>query len=123
MLAARSAIAEERTAPGPRWAKNPRNDLAIPPLLPRQKSSHIARTVSGDYDIVIDLAGFVRSDVLFGILRGLNENRPLYPPNLRMSDFRRRILIFVHNFVPTDDIDYSGMFLHPQKSGKPNQSS
>ena len=34
MLAARSAIAEERTAPGPRRAKNPRVDLAIPPLLP-----------------------------------------------------------------------------------------
>jgi hypothetical protein len=48
MLAARSAITEERTAPGPRQAKNPHNDLAIPPLLPRQKSSRIARTVS-DY--------------------------------------------------------------------------
>jgi hypothetical protein len=35
MLAARSAIAEERTAAGPRLAKNPRDDLAIPPLLPR----------------------------------------------------------------------------------------
>ena len=34
MLAARSAIAEERTAPGPLQAKNPCNDLAIPPLLP-----------------------------------------------------------------------------------------
>ena len=34
MLAARSAIAEERTAPGPRRAKNPRDDLEIPPLLP-----------------------------------------------------------------------------------------
>jgi hypothetical protein len=31
MLAARSAIAEKRTAPGPRRAKNPRDDLAIPP--------------------------------------------------------------------------------------------
>ena len=35
MLAARSAIVEKRTAPGPRRAKNPRDDLAIPPLLPR----------------------------------------------------------------------------------------
>ena len=35
MLAARSAIMEERTAPGPRRAKNPRNNLEIPPLLPR----------------------------------------------------------------------------------------
>jgi hypothetical protein len=100
MLAARSAIAEERTAPGQRRAKNPRDDLAIPPLLPRRKSSRIARTVSNG----IDLAEFVKSDVSFGILRGLNENRPLYPPNSRMSDFRRRILIFVHNFVPTDDV-------------------
>jgi hypothetical protein len=72
MLAARSAITEERTAPGPRRAKIPCNDLVIPPLLPRRKSSRIARTVSGDYDKVIDLAGFVRSDVSFGILRGLN---------------------------------------------------
>ena len=35
MLAARSAITEERTTPGPRHAKNPRDDLAIPPLLPQ----------------------------------------------------------------------------------------
>ena len=36
MLAARSAIAEERTTAGPRRAKNPRDDLVIPPLLPQQ---------------------------------------------------------------------------------------
>ena len=36
MLAARLAIAEEMTTPGPLRAKNPRDDLAIPPpLLPR----------------------------------------------------------------------------------------
>ena len=35
MLVARLAIAEERTAPGTLRAKNPRDDLAIPPLLPR----------------------------------------------------------------------------------------
>ena len=34
MLATRSAIAEERTTPGPRRVKNPHDDLAIPPLLP-----------------------------------------------------------------------------------------
>jgi hypothetical protein len=34
------------TAPGPRRAKNPRDDLVMPPLLPRRKSSRIARTVS-----------------------------------------------------------------------------
>jgi hypothetical protein len=124
MLAARSAIAEERTAPGPRRAKNPRDDLVIPPLLPQRKSSRIARTVSKDYDKGIDLAGFIRSDVSFGILRGLNENRPLYPPNSRISDFRRRILIFVHNFVPTDDISITPeCFFTLGKSGKPNQSS
>jgi hypothetical protein len=48
MLAARLAIAEEMTATGPRRAKNPRDDLAMPPLLPRRKSSPIARTVSED---------------------------------------------------------------------------
>jgi hypothetical protein len=48
MLAARLAIAEEMTAPGPLRAKNPRDDLAIPPLLPQRKSSRIARTVSED---------------------------------------------------------------------------
>ena len=48
MLAARLAIAEEMTVPGPRRAKNPSDDLAIPPLLPRRKSSRIARTVSED---------------------------------------------------------------------------
>ena len=34
MLAARLAIVEEMTAPGPRRAKNPRDDVAIPLLLP-----------------------------------------------------------------------------------------
>jgi hypothetical protein len=48
MLADRLAIAEEMTVPGPLRAKNPRNDLAIPPLLPQRKSSRIARTVSED---------------------------------------------------------------------------
>ena len=48
MLAARIAITEERTAPGPRRAKNPHDDLAMPPLLPQRKSSRIARTVSED---------------------------------------------------------------------------
>ncbi len=54
----------------------PRNDLAIPPLLPRRNSSRIARTVSKDYDKGINPAGFIRSDVSFGTLslRGLNEN-------------------------------------------------
>ena len=123
MLAARLAIAEERTAPGPRRAKNPRDDLAIPPLLPRRKSSHIARTVSRDYDKGIDFAEFGRSDVSFGILRGLNENRTLYPPNSRMSDFKGRILIFVHNFVPTDDVSITPeCFFTLGESGKPNQS-
>jgi hypothetical protein len=89
MLAARSAITEERTAPGPRRAKNPCDDLAIPPLLPQQKSSRIARTVSDECNKVINLAEFVRTDASFGILRGLNENRTLYPPNSRMSDFKR----------------------------------
>ena len=65
---------EGRTTPGPMRAKVPRDDLAIPLLLPRRKSSRIARTVSKDYNKDIDLAGFVRSDVLFGFLRGLNEN-------------------------------------------------
>jgi hypothetical protein len=48
MLAARLAIADEMTAPGPRRAKNPRDDLTMPPLLPQRKSSCIARTVSED---------------------------------------------------------------------------
>jgi hypothetical protein len=48
MLAVRLAIAEEMTAPGPRRTKNPRDVLALPPLLPRQKSCRIARAVSED---------------------------------------------------------------------------
>ena len=120
MLAARSAIVEERMAPGPRRAKNPQENLAIPPLLPRQKSSRIARTVSED----IDLAEFIRPDDSFIILRGLNVNRILYVPNSRMSDFKRRILIFVHNFVPTDNVSITPECLFTlRKLGKPNQSS
>jgi hypothetical protein len=95
----------------------------MPLLLSQQKSSHIARTVSRDYDKGIDFAEFGRSDVSFGILRGLlDENRTLYPPNSRMSDFRRRILIFVQNFVPTDDKSITPeCFFTLGKSGKPNQ--
>ena len=88
MLAARSAIAKERSVPGPRRAKNTWDDLAIPPLLPQRKSSRIARKVREDYNKGIDLAEFFRSDESFGILRGLSVNRTLYPPNLRMSDFK-----------------------------------
>ena len=105
-------------------AKNPRDDLVIPPLLPQRKSSRTARKVSKDYNKGIDLAEFVRSDVSFSILRGLNENRTLYPPNSRMSDFKGQILIFVHNFVSTDDVSITHeCFFTLGKSGKPNQSS
>ena len=51
-------------------------------------------------------------------------NRTLYPPNSRMSDFKGRILIFVHNFVPTDDVSITPeSFFTLGKSGKPNQTS
>jgi hypothetical protein len=40
-----------------------------------------------------------------------------------MSDFRRRILIFVHKFVPTDDKSITPeCFFTLGKSGKPNQA-
>ena len=123
MLAARSAMAEGRTAPGPRRAKVPHNDQVMPPLLPQQKSSCIARIVSKDYDKEINLAGFVRSDPSFRILKGLNENLPLYLPNSKLSDFRRQIIIFDHNFVPTDNVSITPeCFFTLGKSGKPNQS-
>ena len=73
MLAASSAIVEERTAAGPRRAKNPRDDLVIPPLLPRQKSSRIARKVSEDYNKGINLAEFVRLDVSLAFLGALTR--------------------------------------------------
>ncbi len=80
MLAARSAMAEGRTAPGPRRVKVPHDDRALPPLLPQRKSSHIARKVSEDYDKDINLDGFVRSNSLFSILRGLHVKRPFICP-------------------------------------------
>ena len=127
MLAARSAIAEGRTAPSPRRAKVSRDDLAMTPLQPWQNLSCIARTFSKDskdYNKGINLAGFIVSDVSFGILRGHNENWLLYPPNSKMSDFRRQILIFVHNFVLTDGKSITPeCFFTLGKSGKPNQSS
>ena len=61
MLAARLAIVEEMTAPGPRQAKNPRDDVAMPPLLPRKKSSR--RTVSEG----IDLAATMQSSSPVGL--------------------------------------------------------
>jgi hypothetical protein len=124
MLAVRSAMAEGRTAPGPRRAKVPYDDQVMLPLLPQQKSRCIARIVSEDYDKDINLAGFVRSDSSFCFLKGLNVNQPLYLANSKMSDFRRRIIIFVHNFVPTDDLLITPKFFFAlEKSGKPNQSS
>ena len=124
MLAARSALAEGRTAPGPRRAKVPRDDQAMSLLLPQRKPSRIARIVSKDYDKDTDLAGFVRSDTPFCILRILNVNWPLYPPNSKMSDFRRQLIIFVHNVIPTDDVSITPeCFFTLGKSGKPNQSS
>jgi hypothetical protein len=51
MLAARLAIAKEMTAPGPRRVKNPHGDVAIPPLLPRRKSS--GRIVSEGIDLAV----------------------------------------------------------------------
>ena len=61
MLAARLAIAEEMTAPGPRRAKNSRDDVDMPPLLPRRKSSR--RTVSKG----IDLAATMQSSSPAGL--------------------------------------------------------
>ena len=80
MLAARLAIVEERTAAGPRRAKNPRDDLVIPPLLPRQKSSRIARKVSEDYNKGINLAEFVRLDVSSAFLGALTRTWPFIHP-------------------------------------------
>ena len=57
MLAARSAIAEERTTPGPRRGKKHRDDLAMPPLLPQRKSSCIVRTVSEE--LLLDSSGWM----------------------------------------------------------------
>ena len=61
MLAARLAITEEMTAPGPRRAKNSRDDVDMPPLLPRRKSSR--RTVSKG----IDLAATMQSSSPAGL--------------------------------------------------------
>ena len=61
MLAARLAIVEEMTAPGPRRTKNSRDDVDMPPLLPRRKSSR--RTVSEG----IDLAATMQSSSPAGL--------------------------------------------------------
>ena len=68
MLAARSAIAEERTAAGPRRAKNPRDDLAMPPLLPRRKSSR--RIVSEDIDLAATMQSSSPGDLCVNITDG-----------------------------------------------------
>jgi hypothetical protein len=78
MLAARLAIAEEMTAPGPRRAKNPRDDVAMPPLLPRRKSSH--RTVSKG----INLAATMQSSTPAG-LRGVITNGSSSMTTMRSS--------------------------------------
>ena len=66
MLAARLAIAEEMTAPGPRRAKNPRDDVAMPPLLPRRKSSR--RTVSEGSDLAATMQSSTPGAGLRGII-------------------------------------------------------
>jgi hypothetical protein len=66
MLAARLAIAEEMTAPGPRRAKNPCNDVAMPPLLPLRKSSR--RTVSEGIDLAVMMQSSTPGAGLCGVI-------------------------------------------------------
>ncbi len=52
------------------------------------------------------------------------EGGTLYPPNTNMSDFKRQMIIFVHNFVPSNDESISpNWFFMLGKMGKPNQVS
>jgi hypothetical protein len=61
---------------------------------------------------------------LSGLQSHLRENRSVCPPNTRMIDFNRKILIFVHNFVPTTDKSISpNWFFTLGETGKPNQKS
>ena len=61
---------------------------------------------------------------LRGLQSHLRSNRSVCPPNTRMTDFNRKILIFVHNFVPTTDKSISpDWFFTLGKTGKPNQNS
>ena len=52
------------------------------------------------------------------------EGGTLYPPNTKMSDFKRQMIIFVQNFVPSNDESISpNWFFTLGKMGKPNQVS
>jgi hypothetical protein len=47
----------------------------------------------------------------------------LYPPDTMMSDFKRQTIIFLHNFVPSNDESISvSCFFTLGKTGKPNQA-
>ena len=52
------------------------------------------------------------------------EGGNIYPSNTKMSDFKRQMILFVHNFVPSNDESISpNWFFTLGKMGKPNQVS
>ncbi len=54
----------------------------------------------------------------------MTEGCTLYLPSTRMLDFKRQIIIFIHNFVPSNDESItSSYFFTLGKTGKPNQAS
>jgi hypothetical protein len=72
---------------------------------PRKNTQRVVRTVSSSdscspqsFNENLEEIPTVR-----GLHRYSTEGYAIYPPNTKMNNFNRRIIIFVHNFVPSND--------------------
>jgi hypothetical protein len=108
------------------------NATVSPPELAsvsRKGSKKVARAVSPASNCAPTAPQvYIRNTEEISALRGLQshlrENRSVCPPNTRMTDFNRKTLIFVHNFVPKTDKSISpDWFFTLGETGKPNQNS
>ena len=52
---------------------------------------------------ILSLIFFEEISTLRGLHRSLTEGCTLFPPNTKITNFNRQIIIFVHNFVPSND--------------------
>ena len=90
---------------------------------PRKNPCRVVRPVSSD---ACSPQSFIENSEEMYMLKNLHESktegRSLYPPNTKMSDFKRCMVIFVHNCASSDDDSFSpNCFFTLGKMGNPNQ--
>ena len=72
---------------------------------PRKNTQRVVRTVSSSDSCSPQSFNENLEEIstVSGYLRYSTEGYAIYPPNTKMNNFNRRIIIFVHNFVPSND--------------------